>query len=366
MNYDEGWVNANQELIRDTYSEAGANLDLNNVVWSARMTYDAARGLLPEISRWKHLNSLRAVLSLPPLPLPDLASTINKVSINGIDFVSNSQKWLYKGSTDFTLYGDFLKRRDITPVLKQRLLINNDIKPGANVLNIFSLIPGDNGWTSDTRLHPNMYPDYYDRILEYTKLAERWGFITEWCIFTREDLMPDLNDKRNHISRINQKLLEAGGKSFIRIVNEKHDDPTLYTVSGLLWCPGTRGGDATPYTGGNYGGFEPKRDCNDNGEGKVWVSANDQYYAIKGYEGENGAPNWVGTQHATPNIEPNGFDEIFIKNRRSNNPSLAAKIARDSRYGGGGTFHSTPGITSQLWGPIVVQCAEKFFQELSL
>lgn len=361
MNYNEQWVIDNQKLIADTYVEASQQLDLNNVVWSARMEYDAARGLLPEVARWKHLNSLRAALSLSQLSLPDLTNTIHPVFVNGINFISNVQQWMYKGSTDFTLYGDFLKGRDITPILRQRLLINNEIKPGANVLNIFSLIPGDQGWTPDTRLHPNMYgASYYDMIPIFTSLVACYGFIAEWCIFTREDLMPNLSDKRAHISQIYSKL--SGSISFIRMVNENHDDPTLYSPpNNLLWTPGTRGGDQNPFTGGNYGGFEPRRD-----DPKVWVSANDQYWAIKGYKGENGAPDWIGTQHATPNIEPIGFDEVNQPNRRSNDPQLAAKIARDSKYGGGATFHSTPGITSQLWGPITTNCAEKFFGELSL
>lgn len=367
--YVESWVYESQKLVEDTYAEAGQQLNLNNVVWSARMVYDVARGLLPEISRWKHLNELRAVLNLSLLPLPDLTSTVRKVRVEGLNFIDERNlPWMYKGSTDFTSYGDFLKNRNIVPILRQRLLIREESsKPGANLLNIFSLIPGDNGWTPDTRLHPNMYGDaYYNRIPEYTAILAQYGLIAEWCIFTREDLMTDLNEKRNHVSRVCAKLLEAGGKSFVRIVNEKHDDPSLYTIpSGLLWCPGTAGGDANPLIGGNYGGFEPRRDCEDNGEGKVWVSANDQYWAIKGYKGENGAPDWQGTQHATPNIEPIGFDEVFIKNKRSNNSQLASKIARDSKYGKGATFHSTDGITSQTWRPTTLQCAENFFQELS-
>ena len=62
--YDESQVVAFQRDVVDTYASAGRVVDLSNVVWAARMQYDAATALTYAESRAKHLAALRAELRL--------------------------------------------------------------------------------------------------------------------------------------------------------------------------------------------------------------------------------------------------------------------------------------------------------------
>jgi len=63
--YDEAQIVAFQQDVIAAYAEAGRQTDLNNVVWSARCTWDA-RDIGWEASRIKHLAELRAELGLRP------------------------------------------------------------------------------------------------------------------------------------------------------------------------------------------------------------------------------------------------------------------------------------------------------------
>lgn len=69
--YDESQSVAFQQDVDAAYREAGQALDLDNVVWSCRMTYDATT-IGYSASRAKHLAELRAALGLvqplPPVP----------------------------------------------------------------------------------------------------------------------------------------------------------------------------------------------------------------------------------------------------------------------------------------------------------
>lgn len=61
--YNEQEVIAFQQIVMATYQEANKPLDLSNVVWAARMTYDAITiGYLA--SQNKHLAELRTELGL--------------------------------------------------------------------------------------------------------------------------------------------------------------------------------------------------------------------------------------------------------------------------------------------------------------
>jgi len=73
-----------EQDVMAAYLEAGQPLDLANVVWAARMTYDAVTMGYPA-SRAKHLNELRVQLGLGPRaishnPLPLLTMTIRAAS----------------------------------------------------------------------------------------------------------------------------------------------------------------------------------------------------------------------------------------------------------------------------------------------
>jgi hypothetical protein len=68
--YDEQQVLAFQQDVQAAYDQAGQALDLANVVWASRMTYDAVTLGYPA-SRAKHLAELYAALGLmPPFPVP--------------------------------------------------------------------------------------------------------------------------------------------------------------------------------------------------------------------------------------------------------------------------------------------------------
>lgn len=70
--YDEQQVLSFQQDVQGEYVKAGQTLDLGNVVWAARMTYDAVTMGYPA-SRAKHLAELDAALGLVP-PFPPLPS----------------------------------------------------------------------------------------------------------------------------------------------------------------------------------------------------------------------------------------------------------------------------------------------------
>lgn len=63
--YDESQVTLFQKDVQAAYAEAGQSIDLANVVWAARMQYDAVTAGYTS-ARSKQLKDLRRALSLPP------------------------------------------------------------------------------------------------------------------------------------------------------------------------------------------------------------------------------------------------------------------------------------------------------------
>lgn len=71
VGYDEGQVVSFEQDVVQAYRAAGRAPDLENVVWAARMVYDAtAGGLGYPLSRAKHLAELVAALGTTPIPPP--------------------------------------------------------------------------------------------------------------------------------------------------------------------------------------------------------------------------------------------------------------------------------------------------------
>lgn len=173
------------------YAEAGQPFpDAAAFRWFTRTAYDLAGPLTPAVSREKHLNELRAALSIPTQE--PACAPLEPLTIRDFRFWdATGQPWIWKGCTDFLLYQRFLEGEDIRPILLDRRYV------GANLLRVLGMCH------NIARFYPRDYGDrYFTALPEFCALLGRYGFRCEFVVFAdAQIIMPNESEQQEHWRR---------------------------------------------------------------------------------------------------------------------------------------------------------------------
>jgi hypothetical protein len=185
-------------------------------------------------------------------PDPEDGSHIpSPIGISGKFFTAGGAPLTIIEASDFSLFRRFLDDEDILPVLAQR----RDV--GFNCLRVWLL----NASVVTPRIHPDDYPDFYDRLPEFVDLVAAFGLYLELTVFTScGGLMPSREDQQRHLDRT-AGAVTFKGSVLIELVNEadQYDNATatdLRRPPGVLISRGSNGADSIPPRHDNPWDFE--------------------------------------------------------------------------------------------------------------
>lgn len=187
-----------------------------------------------------------------PLALPlgaSVSSSAPQLSIDGQFFRSHGERWTVVQSSDFSLLKRFLEGEDVSAVLQERAVV------GFNCLRVWTLNQSVVGQVYPDGIHPNQYPDFYDRVRAFVQLCGSFGLAVELTAFTScVPLMPDKNAQGEHWIRL-QAAVRGLGNVLLELVNEHNwgsgensPDRALWSMrpSGILASSGSSTADAPP------------------------------------------------------------------------------------------------------------------------
>jgi hypothetical protein len=180
------------------------------------------------------------------------ATSIGALGIAGQFFTMNGQPWTSIQTSELSLPKRYLAGEDVRLVLAERAALGfNDTRQW--LLNQ-SVVAGA-GYPEG--IHPNQYPDFYERLRDLWELCGSYGLAVEATAFTScLPLMPNRNDQQRHWDRTQEA---ARGLGYVRLelVNEydwghgeNAPDRSLWSMrpSGILASSGSSTADAPPPT----------------------------------------------------------------------------------------------------------------------
>lgn len=285
------------------------------------------------------------------------------VRVDGMKFVDgDGHTWVWRGSTDFLLYQRFLNHEDdaVQAVVQQR------VTAGANVVRVLGMV------TSFSHFYPQEHADYYDRLRPFADALAAIGLRIEFVVFAdAQVVMPDAGDEQRHFDRVIQAFAGASNV-FIEIANEPFKNipggngavNALLARArghGLLVATGNYNLDVVngQYTMivGDYVTNHPERKPDWPRTAKDEQDLRDGF----GCNGEPGCVPYGGTKTPVVSDEPEGGDEVASASRSTDVDDFAYFAADTVLAGAGGTYHSSAGVTSTLWGPIQAAQATAFY-----
>lgn len=162
---------------------------------------------------------------------------------------ADGRRWTGVMTSDFTLPKRYLAGEDVRPLLDERASL------GFNELRQWLLNQSVVGQVYAEGIHPNQYPDFYERVHALWVLCGSYGFAVEATAFTScVPLMPNRDDQVRHWEYT--KAAAAGlGHVRLELVNEynwgqgqnaPHRDLWLMRPSGIIASSGSSIADAPP------------------------------------------------------------------------------------------------------------------------
>lgn len=356
--YNEQEVVAFEQDVIAAYQAVGRMPDLTNVVWAARMLFDATTGDLGYArSRQKHLAELNTELrrSSAPLPIPPVGSgpTINgRLRTNGPRLFDDVGPWKWKMATAF----DAL-----------RLLITGN---EAQLREYFAWVVSINGnglrvfgnW-SVTGLDCRQVPDYVGWLRKLCVLTRAVGLRVEFCAVC--DHIPEgfdaqqqfINQAADVLAEFDHMVLTLGNEPYQNMENPERfsiPQPGRLLVARGMCNPNDP--NALPYL--PSAGFTTYQTVRSDD----WM----RKVGKDGWEIRNGFSDaFRGTKDACINTEMMGAAETMQPGRRSNDPRqfFMAGIAA-AMFTSGATAHGDS--QTMQWcrvpGPIEAQCAAELFR----
>lgn len=282
----------------------------------------------------------------PPPPgtwLPPQEVTGN-IRISGRTFRNpDGSIYPWKSASDFRLLQYHYDGTDISPILADRL------GEGANMVRVFGMYSGSIGV-----FDPSAYPNYYVNLPGFADLLASTGLNLELTVFADAQNLPNFNElseQRAHLLRVRDALISRSNV-VLELCNEPFQNgvtPSSHTRPvGLLSSAGS-GQDETPdLPPWDYAGFHAPRDAE-------WPRKAHNAKDIADYLGR-----------PVINDEPMGAAEAAIPGSRSDVPNDFYYFAATGMLlAGGGTFHSSNGVQSQIWQPTTRLCAQSFYGGLN-
>lgn len=152
-------------------------------------------------------------------------------------------------TSDFSSPKRYLEREDMRPHLMDRALL------GFNELRQWILNESVVGKVYPGGIHPNQYPDFYQRLRDFWTLCGDYGFAVEVTAFTScIPLMPNRDDQMRHWERTQQAV---DGLKHVRVErvnewnwgngeNDTHPDILQMRPAGIIASSGSSTADAPP------------------------------------------------------------------------------------------------------------------------
>lgn len=184
-------------------------------------------------------------------PVSQGSGTAPQLVIDGQFFrQANGERWTGIMTSDFSSVKRYLAGEDVRPLLDERASI------GFNELRQWLLNQGVvAGAGYPEGIHPNQYPDFYERVRRYWELCGSYGFAIEATVFTScIPMMPNRDDQVRHWERTQDA---ARGLAHVRLElcneydwgnGENAPDRSLWSMrpTGIIASSGSATANAPP------------------------------------------------------------------------------------------------------------------------
>ena len=286
--------------------------------------------------------------------------SLSALHVDGVDFkTADGRIFKAVGSAEFALFKRWLMPNGpaalVLPILneRKRLAVESGYD-GPLVARVFRFAAPPNAFA----LNPWSYP--MSAVTEFTQFLGEHGWYVDWTCGDAQIVLPEQNGPRGQQEHLNQfcAALVPCANAIVQTCNE----PFKNGIDILLVIP-PKWGSYVRYSGyynddGHWDfaadldciGFHSARDA----AGVYWpkwlIDMDDQAAVL------------LTRPNPKPVIfdEPIGADENNIPGRRSNNPAYFARMGLTIAYCAGLYFHSTPGLSSDGFGPVVADCWRGF------
>jgi len=281
---------------------------------------------------------------LPPLQV--LVTGLEPVTVNGLDFLVNGQRYKIKGFTDFLLLYRKAQGQDVGPILQQRK------EMGVDTLRFFTMC------YNIAFFDPRNY-DIYNILSDLLNELEFYGLRAYCTCFADRQLlnMPD-SYCLDHHGKITQVLASKGSLHFYDLVNEFEQNginpPMFPQPIGVLSGSGSRTNNAPPLNPyWDFVQYHPRRDGDNYYFSKYLTDIPNQaevYYGVQDMPGPALRP-------VIPD-EPRGFG---YKSGRLSDPKDGYTMGfLHTRFQNAAFFHSDQGISSELLDDTMRACCVSF------
>lgn len=251
------------------------------------------------------------------------------LGIDGQFFTVDGQPFTVIETSEFSLFKRYLDGDDVAAIRRQRADLGFN---GERVWLLNQSVVGQRNAVADAGIHPNQYPDFYERLSAYVDSGPQFVDVT---VFTScGSMMPGKADQQRHLDATADAV--RGKRNYIlSLVNEfdqwdNATHPDLVRPAGVLITRGSGGADSVP----------PRHD--DPWDAEEYHSNDlDEWQRKEGHNAmewgnESRSPCWT-SESTRPDSDPN--NPQHFEDGAENAALLCA----------GSCFHSTQGKYSRLF-----------------
>lgn len=280
----------------------------------------------------------------PTGPFPPPQEVTGNIRVAGKTLRTPSgQIYRWKSSTDFLLFKRFLDGENIAPILADRAA------QGASMVRVFGMV-----MPPIATFDPTSYPNYLTQLGSFCDQLAGSGFDLEFTVFASAQDEPSFDsvpEQRAWLLQVRDVLvtktnavLELCNEPFQNgVVPRNHDRPI-----GVLSGNGTASETADEIPPWDYANYHSERT-------DEWPRKAHNAMEVADLLGRPAI-----------NDEPMGAAEVAIPGSRSDVPNDFYWFAATAMLlAGGGTFHSTNGLRSEIWQPVQQACAAAFYQGIN-
>lgn len=249
----------------------------------------------------------------------------------------------WRSATDFRLLQYYYDGVDIGPICADRT------GEGANMVRVLGMYAPPIGL-----FDPSTYPNYYVNLPGFARFLAARGLNLEFVVFASAQDLPQFNEFSEQVTHLNQVVAQLSPEPnvVLELCNEAFQNgvtPSAHTQPTTIICAAGSGMDETPdLPPWDYATFHAPRDAE-------WPRKSHNAMEIANY-----------LDRPVINDEPMGAAEVAVAGSRSDVPDDFYYFAAIGMLlAGGGTFHSSNGVQSQIWEPVQRLCAQSFYAALN-
>jgi hypothetical protein len=299
-----------------------------------------ARSIVPTTS-----GSYEGSMLTPPLPdlvyTPPTPPVPSGLRIEGDHFMYGSERWLWKGSTEFRLPERVLAGVDITPILTDRT------DAGANLVRMLAMKANNTGY----ELNPRS-PGYWEAVIETCERVGLAGMFGEWVIFAdTKRMMPDPVEQQDFYRQTVETIRQYPWMMVELLNEDKHPTQAINAQGfrkpdGVLSSHGSGLSDVQPVKPlWDFGTYHARRS---GGLAKI---------------GSNYSPYVFQDTYPTPC--PYVPEETIKPEQYGYDAGVARLMGQSACCGAGGTGHHSAWLDERLFNDGERACMTAFYRALS-